>query len=108
MATYKKFCMYCNELIPGDSSICPICEKQDPFTMRCPKCQNPIQKDWKVCSSCGIKLRAICIKCKKETFTAKTCQNCGEPVLIKCNNRKCLEVQILTAERKCIKCGNKL
>lgn len=108
MATYKKFCIYCNQLIPGDSQICPICEKENPFSMRCPKCSNPIQKNWKICSSCGIKLVAVCTKCGRETATAFKCEHCGAPVLVKCSNRKCLEIQILTKERKCIRCGNKL
>lgn len=108
MATYKKVCMYCNELIPGDSQICPICEKQNPFSRRCSKCSNPIQKNWKICSSCGIKLVTICTKCGKETITDCKCLNCGAPILGKCSNRKCLEIQIITKEGKCYKCGSEL
>lgn len=108
LATYSKFCSYCNQLIPGDSTVCPLCMKEDPFTMRCLKCRNPIQKNWKVCSSCGIKLVAICPKCNKEVPTAIKCENCNETLLMRCKNKKCLEVQVVTKGRKCIKCGKKI
>jgi rRNA maturation protein Nop10 len=29
-------------------------------------------------------------------------------VLVQCNNKKCNEVQILTRENKCVKCGKRL
>lgn len=100
--------MYCNELIPGDSEMCPMCGRKDPFSLRCPRCKNPIENNWKICSSCGIKLKTICISCGKEIPTAEFCEYCKGPILVRCKNRKCLEVQILTPEGKCIKCGNKI
>lgn len=108
MATYKKACAKCGELIPGDAQFCPFCENRDPFVDRCPKCRQPVGEGWKICSSCGIKLRTVCSVCGRETPTAEKCASCGAPVLVKCRNIKCNEVQIITKENKCSKCGKQL
>lgn len=108
MATYKKHCIHCGKLIPGDAQTCPFCVSGDPFVLRCPRCRNPVEKGWKVCSGCGIRLQAICFSCGKETPAAKTCVHCGGPVLVQCPNRKCGEVQILTAGGKCGSCAKPL
>ena len=108
MATYKKSCAKCGELIPGDAAFCPFCENQDPFLLRCPKCRQPIEESWKSCSSCGIKLKTVCLACGKETPTALRCAHCGGQVMVQCKNKKCSEVQLLNREDKCIKCGKSL
>jgi RNA polymerase subunit RPABC4/transcription elongation factor Spt4 len=108
MATYKKACAKCGELIPGDAQFCPFCENRDPFVSRCPKCRQPVGDGWKICSSCGIKLKAVCAACGKETPTAEKCANCGAPVLVRCRNVKCNEVQVLTRDGVCAKCGKQL
>ncbi len=105
MATYKKHCIHCGELIPGDAVACPFCGSADPFSLRCSKCRNPIEKGWKVCSGCGIRLTAVCPDCGQETPTAPACTHCGAPVLVQCPRKKCLEVQIRTKEGVCISCG---
>lgn len=108
MATYKKSCAKCGELIPGDAQFCPFCENRDPFTARCPKCRQPVGEGWKICSCCGIKLKTVCAYCGKETSTAEKCANCGAPVLVQCKSAKCNEVQVYTRENKCVKCGKQL
>jgi RNA polymerase subunit RPABC4/transcription elongation factor Spt4 len=108
MATYKKACAKCGELIPGDAQFCPVCESQDPFHTRCPKCRQPIEESWKICSSCGIRLRTECVVCGKETPLAPKCAFCGAPVLVQCGNKKCNEMQILTSANRCVKCGKSL
>jgi len=108
MATYKKHCIYCSKLIPGDAQSCPYCAHEDPFCMRCPRCRNPVEKGWKVCSGCGLQLISVCTACGKETPTAKTCAHCGAPVLVQCPNRKCGEVQILMLGGNCVACGKPL
>ena len=108
MATYKKACAKCGELIPGDSGFCPFCENQDPFHLRCPKCRQPIEENWKICSSCGLRLKALCAYCGKETPTGPKCAHCSAPVLVQCKNTKCNEVQIYTRENLCVKCRKQL
>lgn len=108
MATYKKACARCGQLIPGDAQFCPHCQNADPFHLRCPKCRQPIEESWKICSSCGIRLRAVCPSCGKETPTAPQCAHCGAPVLVQCPNKRCSEVQILTKDNKCARCEKRL
>jgi predicted amidophosphoribosyltransferase len=108
MATYKKACAKCGELIPGDAQFCPFCENADPFVLRCPKCRQPIQDSWKICSGCGIRLKPACAACGKETPLAPKCAHCGAPVLVRCRNAKCNETQVYTSANQCGKCGKPL
>lgn len=108
MATYKKACAKCGELIPGDAKFCPVCENADPFVSRCPKCRQPIEPNWKICSSCGIRLRTQCVVCGKEVPLAPKCAECGAPLMVQCRNKKCNEIQVYTAQNKCAKCGKSL
>jgi RNA polymerase subunit RPABC4/transcription elongation factor Spt4 len=108
MPGYKLPCRYCDNIIPPDSSICPICGKVNPVgPLRCPKCRSPIQKDWKACSSCGLSLEIPCPKCQKTTFFGDYCQFCGSQIVVTCPNRKCQTVQPPIGN-KCIKCGKPL
>lgn len=108
MATYKKACAKCGELIPGDAGFCPFCENQDPFHLRCPKCRQPIEESWKICSSCGIRLKVVCAFCGKEAPLELKCAHCGMPMLVECRDKKCREIQVYTKENKCTKCGKTL
>ncbi|MGI6469294.1 MAG: double zinc ribbon domain-containing protein [Syntrophomonadaceae bacterium] len=97
--------MYCSQLIPGDSNLCPLCGSADPFHMRCPKCRNPIEGRWKVCSSCGMQLFTPCPSCGQTTRVAKFCGHCNAELLVTCPQKRCGVLQIMPADRKCIKCG---
>ncbi len=105
MATYKKACTKCGELIPGDAQFCPFCANSDPLVSRCARCRNPVEEGWKICSSCGLRLRTQCPQCGKDIPTAWKCIHCGSQVLVQCPNKKCNEVQLLTREGRCAKCG---
>lgn len=108
MGTYKKNCMYCDGLIPGDSKFCSICNADDPFSLRCPRCSNVVEKGWKVCSSCRLSLNIKCSSCGKEVFASKSCSGCGAGLLVKCPSFRCGEIQIKSNDGKCIKCGKPL
>ena len=108
MATYKKACAKCGALIPGDAQVCPFCENADPFVSRCPRCRQPVEPGWKVCSSCGLKLIAVCSKCGNAVPAAPKCAACGAPLLVTCPNKRCNHMQLLTKENKCEQCGKPL
>ncbi|MDP4092608.1 MAG: zinc ribbon domain-containing protein [Bacillota bacterium] len=105
MATYKKFCMHCSGLIPGDSKLCPLCGADDPFELRCPKCRNPVERNWLICSSCGFSLNIRCPFCGKGTFSAPVCSSCGAQLIVRCSSKRCAELQVITASNRCLKCG---
>lgn len=107
MATYKMHCMYCDNLIPGDSNVCPFCGKESPFCMRCPKCKREVEKGYKRCPGCGFSLAVNCPHCGKEVFPALQCPECGKQLLVKCPKKTCAELQ-LSSNKTCIKCGKEL
>ena len=72
MPGYMQPCRHCDRLIPPDSNSCPLCGKVDPLQLRCPRCRNPIKKDYVVCNSCGLELKCLCPGCGKSTFLAIT------------------------------------
>ncbi|WP_408606942.1 double zinc ribbon domain-containing protein [Geosporobacter subterraneus] len=51
-----------------DANVCPICDRKDPLFLRYPKCRSPVNKGWKACSNCGLKLVTVCPKCGKIAF----------------------------------------
>ncbi|MCL5986789.1 MAG: zinc ribbon domain-containing protein [Actinobacteria bacterium] len=58
MPGYKHPCRYCDKLIEPDTNVCPFCGKVNPLgPLRCPVCQNPIQKEWNSCENCGKPLK---------------------------------------------------
>ncbi len=106
MPGYMHPCRYCNEIIPPDSNVCPICGKVNPLgPLRCPKCRSPIQKKYKVCPSCGLSLEITCPHCGERTFFGDYCERCGKRLVIICP--KCKTEQPPIAG-KCIKCGKPL
>jgi len=108
MPGYKHQCIYCGKLIENDAKYCPYCAKVNPLgPLRCPRCRNPITKEYKVCANCGLNLIIICPKCKKETFFGDYCDNCNERLLVVCKNPKCKEEQP-PVQSNCIKCGKPL
>jgi RNA polymerase subunit RPABC4/transcription elongation factor Spt4 len=104
MPTYKKNCMYCDKLIPGDAAHCPFCGRSDPFTMRCPKCRRGVEKDYAVCPGCGFQLAVKCPQCAQMVFPGNVCSACGASLTVTCPNKKCGEVQSFI-NTKCIRCG---
>jgi RNA polymerase subunit RPABC4/transcription elongation factor Spt4 len=108
MAGYKHPCNYCEQLIEKDAQFCPFCGKINPTgPLRCPKCRNPITKEYKICSSCGISLKIICPKCSKETFFGDYCDNCQQRLVVVCSNPKCKTEQPPVGD-VCVKCGKPL
>jgi len=106
MSSYKKPCNYCGELIDPDSKFCPLCAKADPLgPVRCPKCKNPVEKNFKVCGNCGLPLRIKCPKCGKDTFLGSYCEVCNAPLLVVCPSCHAEQPPI---GNKCIKCGKPL
>ncbi len=107
MAAYKKHCIYCENLIQGDSSICPFCAHESPFALRCVRCRKEVEKGYKLCPSCGFPLVIICPFCGGEVFPSMYCTLCGKQLLTACKNKKCGELQIIS-NKKCVKCGHGL
>ncbi len=106
MPGYKHPCRYCDQLIPSDANVCPFCGKVNPLgPLRCPKCRNPIQKDYKACSNCGLILEIACPKCGETTFFGDYCEHCEASLVVVCP--KCKKEQPPVGE-KCIKCGKPL
>lgn len=78
MPGYKHPCRYCGKYVPEDANLCPFCGRKGPVgEFRCRKCGSPVEKEWKVCSHCGLKLEVQCPSCKKQTFYAEICLECG-------------------------------
>ncbi len=105
MIGYKHPCRYCDKLVPPMSKICPFCGKVNPLDqLRCPRCRDPIQKGWKICSSCGLDLVTICPQCAKATFFGDYCDHCQARLVVVCSQKKCGAEQPPIGDR-CIKCG---
>lgn len=103
-----KPCRYCDQLVPPDSSACPMCGKWNPVDeLRCPKCRSPVKEGWKACSRCGTSLEVICPTCGKATFFGDHCSACGARLMVKCPHRKCGHEQPPLGPN-CIKCGKPL
>ncbi|MFA5778583.1 MAG: zinc ribbon domain-containing protein [Elusimicrobiota bacterium] len=108
MPGYKHPCRYCSGLTPAESNVCPLCGKVNPLgPERCPKCKNPVENNWKSCSNCGLLLEVACPKCGKTTFFGDYCSQCGERLLVTCNNPKCKTEQPPSGAQ-CVKCGKPL
>jgi RNA polymerase subunit RPABC4/transcription elongation factor Spt4 len=107
MASYKHPCRYCDKLLPPDANVCPYCGRNNPLSLRCPKCRAPIEEGYKRCPSCGLSLETVCPRCGKITFFGDYCKNCDAPLLITCPNPKCKAEQPPVGP-KCIKCGKPL
>jgi RNA polymerase subunit RPABC4/transcription elongation factor Spt4 len=105
MATYKVPCQSCGELLSRDAHYCPKCESRNPFGFHCPSCLAPIKRGESICSSCGRKLITVCPFCAGETFVgAENCDSCGAPLFIKCQNKRCEELQFFE-NNICTACG---
>lgn len=105
MASYKQPCVHCGELIERDSRLCPKCGSRSPFGYQCPTCLKPIERGNAVCSGCGRALMRPCFHCGQMTFVgADKCDACGKPLLIRCENKRCNELQFFDVP-KCTVCG---
>jgi hypothetical protein len=103
---YKHPCKYCGEMVSPDAAICPLCGKEGPLGPdRCPKCHDPIEKKWKVCSHCGLNLRIVCPFCGKVTFFGNYCEDCGKKLMVNCPY---CQFEQPPVSDKCIKCGKPL
>jgi len=107
MPGYKHPCRYCNQLVPPDANVCPLCGKVNPLGLRCPKCRSPIKQAWKNCSNCGLLLEVACPKCGRTTFFGDYCQNCEARLTVFCPNPKCRAEQPPLGGN-CLKCGKPL
>ncbi len=108
MPGYKHPCKYCGALLEENVEVCPICEKVNPLgPLRCPICKNPIHKDWKKCSNCGLELKVICPKCGEVSFLGDYCDHCGARLTVICSRKSCKYEQPPISVN-CIKCGKPL
>ncbi|MDO4565285.1 MAG: zinc ribbon domain-containing protein [Clostridia bacterium] len=107
MATYKKPCLHCGQLIDGAASFCPSCGSRSPFGYLCPKCKARIDKTQRACVSCGRLLYIECPHCKQPTFVQDSCERCGKSLMKQCRNKRCLDMQFFE-NKTCTSCGKKL
>jgi predicted amidophosphoribosyltransferase len=106
MLGYKQPCRYCERLIPPESKICPLCGKVNPLgPLRCPRCRNPVRKDYVVCNNCGLSLKVNCPTCGEITFFEDYCEHCGARLVVVCP--RCGKEQPPIGD-KCNKCGRPL
>lgn len=107
MVGYKHPCRYCDNLVPTDAQVCPMCGKVNPTgPLRCPNCRSPIRRNWKVCSHCGLGLHVKCPKCRRSTFLGDYCTHCDARLAVECPNGKC-NIQQPPGDF-CNKCGTSL
>jgi hypothetical protein len=100
--------MRCGKLIPRDSAFCGECGYRSPFGFHCPACLKPIEKSGVACPSCGKPLYSPCPECKNPTFIGEeVCEHCNTPLLVKCTNPRCGQMQFFENER-CTACGKKI
>lgn len=105
MATYKKPCMHCGEMIEGDCRTCAKCGSRSPFGYQCPNCLKPIERGSAMCSGCSRPLMTQCPFCGGATFAgSEKCDSCGKNILIPCENKRCREPQFFE-NAKCTACG---
>jgi len=105
MASYKKPCIHCNEMIEGDSRVCTKCASRSPFGYNCPNCNKEIQRGYAVCSGCGRGLLTVCPFCSGQTFVgSERCDICRKPLLVYCENKRCGQLQFFE-NQKCTACG---
>jgi len=105
MATYKKPCIHCNELIDGDDRYCPKCGSRSPFGYQCPSCLKPVERGNAACSGCGRSLMVVCPFCNARTFAGgDKCDACGKSLMILCENKRCGQYQFFE-NTKCTACG---
>ena len=107
MIGYKHPCRYCDEFIPPDSNVCPLCGRANPLRMRCPKCRDLIRRSYANCGHCGLQLTITCPYCGESTFFDDYCDECDTRLLMMCSNEKCMLEQPPVGE-VCSKCGKPL
>ncbi len=96
MVGYMIPCRYCEGLVEKNARVCPACGKVNPAgPLRCPVCRNPIRRQYVNCSHCGLLLKAVCPKCKEETFLGDYCQHCDYRLVVVCPDPKCGAEQAL-------------
>jgi len=105
MATYKQECIHCHNMIDRDAHLCPKCGSRSPFGYGCPSCLKPVEPGDAVCSACGRALATCCPYCTQVTFAGTDiCGWCGRSLLIRCQNKRCNELQFFE-NTKCLVCG---
>ena len=67
----------------------------------------PVEKEYKNCANCGLKLEVACPKCGKATFFGDYCALCDARLAVICPNPKCKAEQP-PLDGNCIKCGKSL
>ena len=107
MSFYKVPCMHCGTLLERDARFCPTCGSGSPFGYHCPTCLRSIQKGQVCCVGCGRPLYVACPVCKQKTFVQERCEACGASLMIRCENKRCQELQFFE-NIKCTACGKKI
>jgi hypothetical protein len=92
-------------MIERESRLCPKCASRSPFGFKCPNCYSAIVRGNAVCSGCGRPLTTLCFHCGQPTFVgADRCDSCGQSLMIRCENKRCGELQFFELT-KCTICG---
>ena len=107
MASYKRPCIQCGAYIEPDSRFCPSCQSHSPFGYLCPVCLRPVEKSQTICSGCGRPLYTSCPASGKQTFVQGKCEQCGDALMIPCQNPQCGAPQFFE-NTKCTACGKKI
>lgn len=107
MATYKKPCMQCGNLIDGTLNFCPSCGSLSPFGYVCPTCRMPITKNSAFCPGCRRQLYIACPHCGQRTFVQERCEACNQSLMVVCENSRCGALQFFE-NTKCTSCGKKI
>ena len=107
MATYKQPCIHCHTLIDRDVRFCPNCGSQSPFGYLCPHLPAPNHEK----SKSVRRLRTAAYghlspPAEKLRFVQETCEQCGQSLMIRCENRRCQAMQFFQNE-KCTACGKR-
>ncbi|NLA71962.1 MAG: zinc-ribbon domain-containing protein [Clostridiaceae bacterium] len=105
MASYKKTCIHCGNLIDRDARYCSFCSSRSPFGYLCPTCMRSVEKGQPLCAGCGRPLYVICPHCEKQTFVDDRCEVCGQSLLVQrttCGAKNALTIKF------CNNCGTNL
>ena len=108
MATFKKTCNHCGEMIKGDSKFCPACTSASPFRYSCPACRREISRNDSACAGCGRDIYITCPDCEGMAFVGDTkCELCYFSLMVPCSSSRCGKQQFFQ-NKKCTECGVKI
>jgi len=74
----------------------------------CPVCGGILKLSDRICGACGAKTYTLCPFCGRETFILGNCRHCRKSLYVVCPREDCRKLQIISGDRRCISCGEKL